>query len=551
MGALRDAAFLSILVTLIALAGLVPWAFAATARRRDRGGWLEAGIVLALTVGAFALRWGLPFHTLIHENHHGYTYVTSLTVLDARVDLFGVPSSFLVLFHLANRVLPVSDENLFLLNALASAAGVGAMYVLARAVFGSRLAAWTSATVLLLLPVAIGFAPTEEPAVLATGFFLWGAALAWRGARDRRFLLFVTGALLVAVAASVRDLFLLLALTLPLLLATGDRGAWRERWPTWLAWLALPALLLVPRALLLASLAARCANVPCGLVGTSMLFGEGRWIEWAPPLVPAWVTLAAGVALVWLGLRALRTRAWRVFGAVAGMLLVARVLGDLVNGGWFPSQFRYRYLELSLLALPVGWLADRGLGGGVSRGGARAWLAFAAAPLAGVVTLALAPEGARLDLPVVQEYRFFRDALGGLEERARFVSFDVAGQTIAPVTEGWLATVRPAWEVVKSDAWVRGERGDPGLPTYLLLDRTCFTRAHCQIGDDECGRAVATPRGRMSERCARVLESSRWEVVAEAPVRPTALAHLSALGGQPLDLPGFDAEVRIAILRAK
>lgn len=93
MGALREAAFLSLVLTLVASVALVPWAFVATARRRDRGWWLETATVLGLTTAA-----------------------------------------------------------------------VGAMYVLARAIFLSRLAAWTSATVLLLLPIAIGFAPTEEPA---------------------------------------------------------------------------------------------------------------------------------------------------------------------------------------------------------------------------------------------------------------------------------------------------------------------------------------------------------------------------------------------------
>ena len=161
---------------------LVPWSL----RRLLRQGAFdrrEALIVLGFVLVAFALRWFLPEHVLIHENRHGFRLLPGARNVgfwdaanNAATLSHGVFTSHGMLATLMERLIGAADA-FQVLGALCSSLTVGAVYALARQLTGSRAAAWTTAAALATLPVALLMAPTEECLVTAALFITAGAAL--------------------------------------------------------------------------------------------------------------------------------------------------------------------------------------------------------------------------------------------------------------------------------------------------------------------------------------------------------------------------------------
>jgi len=542
-------ALIAIFVNLLAALVAVPLALRGLLAGR-RGRIAREVLPVALLVGAaFVLRWGLPVHTTIHENHHGFNILWPLTSPVQNVSVFGIPWAFHVLVRLANALLPVSDETTFLVNVLLASAGVGGVAVFARVVFRSRLAGWAAGVTLLFLPIGIGMAATEESMVAGTGFFLCGAPLVWLGARDRAFVPLVAGLLLISLAAAQRDITLVLSASVPLLVLAAERGTpWQNRL-TWALALGVPFALLAPRAWLTVSALQDCGRVPCGVMGFPRVQFLDWWLEGQAPFVPTWVTVASALGVVLLVVRAPFTRAWRAPLAVVGCLAVARVSAGLVTGGYFPSHLRHGFLATSLLALPVGWLVARLVEGVPRLAPHLARAVFVLVPIGGALSLAVNRDGAVFDFPIANEYRFLRDTLAGQEPRARFVSLDLPGSPLPPVTEPWVHTFQPAWEAVPLARWLAGDRGRGEAPTYLVLDRSCFTEAACPAEPRRCGTPTPSPFGALNQRCAQALASAPWQKVAELEIVASTYADLCRRLGQPLDLRSFDEPVRVAILR--
>jgi hypothetical protein len=561
-----------VFLQVLGIAVLAPWVALELRERWRPEHRLDVAASLALFALAFALRWWLPAHAFLHENHHSYEFDAD-GPLTAYLTEHGVVSSHLALAWLWRLVTPLADEPIFQMNALASSVAVVGMYWLGRLLFGSRLVGWSAACLLALLPVAILAAPTEEFLVSATGLCLAGLPLCYAGARPETggWATLHAGALLVALGSSAREIAQPLAALGPLaMLAAMERrpspstetdaaarARRRSAWSRIGSATALMVATLAPRAIAILTVA-RGAPVPrfMGAPRFPFAWHPGRgfdaedWIGWSAPYVPRWLGLLAMVSMALLVGDALRRRRLGPALVAVGGFALAQAASGMVVSGWFPTHLRHQQAAIALAMLGPGWLIGAA-GTALSRGSrwanAAAW---ALAPAAGALTLGAAPAGYRLQAPIVDEYRFFHDTLRGLPPRATALYFppveDESGAAIPHLARGWLASLRPSWHLLPVDALPRV----PGeAPTYLLLDRTCFLNHACITKPTTCerpevvaaARAFASPYGRMSDECHRALESAPWKEVARKSI--------VRLDGREYDLPSLDPIVDIAVLQ--
>lgn len=549
-GSLMGALFLALALGSIAagprvvaeLAG-VPW----SGRRRD------ALLGAALFGLAFALRWTLAAHTLIHENHHGYHHVASLGPVNESAESHGVPSSHILLLRLFGAVVGASDEATFLFDALLSASAVVALAAFTAQVTGSRPAGWVAASLLGLQPLAIALGPTDEFLVSASGLCLVGMALLHAGARFGLRATLAVGAALVGLGSGAREVTLpLSALAIPALLSARTRAG-ETPWRPALAACGALALTLLPQAVLLILAWHRQPSTP-GYFGAPALpwaiagASVGRnahWVGWFEPFVPRWQAWAMLVAPALLALWCAARRDGRLALGVLLPAAIALIEGGLVRSGWFPTHLRHQLLSMGLLLLPVaacaGLIADR-LG---PRWGA---LVPAAVALLAAVSLVRRPLGYRPGLALTGEYQFFRRTLAASPRDGVVVTFEDDPLTHLPPS--WLAVQRPAWSAIRAEALpallAAGER----RPLFLLLDRACFIDLTCFApGASGCGDprlrgtlpGVDTPYGRLLPQCALALGAAPWRVVATRVLPRTRPPQL--------EMPGVDATVRLAVLR--
>ena len=172
---------------------------------------------------------------------------------------------------------------------------------------------------------------------------------------------------------------------------------------------------------------------------------------------------------------------------------------------------------------------------------------FAAVALGGGLSLAVNLPGAVLDLPMVREYRFFRDGLTALEPDAAYVSFDAPGSPLPPVTERWMAAVKPGWRPIPYERWMAGVRSR--RPVYALFDRSCFTDGRCPSDPRSCATPHESDLGLINDRCHAVLASAGWSQVDRLELDVVPYETRVAPFRQPVDLPSFATPVRLAILR--
>jgi hypothetical protein len=517
------------------LAG-VPW----VGRRRD------AALGAALFVLAFALRWGLATHTLIHENHHGYHHVSSLGAVNESAESHGVPSAHILLLRLFGAVVGVADESTFLFDALLSATSVVALAAFAAQVTGSRAAGWAAAALLGLQPLAIALGPTDEFLVSGSGLCLAGMALLHAGARDGLRGTLALGTALLCLGAGAREVTLpLSALAVPALLSARTPSR-RTPWRAALAVCGAMTLLLLPQAVQVL-LAWRQQTATPGYFGSPALpwafdGAVGRnahWMGWFEPFIPRWQAWAMLGSPVLLALWCVARRDGRLALGVLLPAAVALLEGGLVRSGWFPTHLRHQLLSMALLLLPVAacvGLAARGLG---PRWGAAAPAAVA---LLAAVSLARRPLGYRPDLPLTAEYHFFRDVLAAAPRDATAVTFDDDPLTHLPAQ--WIAVQRPSWSIIRAAA-LPSLRPGRDRPVFLMLDRACFIDRSSFPAPSEGGAApqpmTASPYGRLLPQCARALGAAPWRVVATRP--------LARSRPPQFEMPSADAVVRLAVLR--
>jgi hypothetical protein len=539
----------------VALAAGAAYALRPPPRAGRRADW-AAG--LALVAAAFALRWWLPVHALVHENRHGYGFVPR-NPLEAIVQSHNVASAHLTLYGLFHALTPWPAESMFQMNACFSALAVGGTWFFAREAFGARLVAWTCACLLLLQPLAIALAPTEEFMVSAAGLALCGMAVLAAGARggDRRLL--AAGLALVGLAATSREVALPLAALAPVAILAGSDRSRPLPWRLALAASAALGVALLPQALNVLQANAADPHSNTIITPPHLPFNFGRlsldlnWVGWQAPYIPRWMGWLIVVAVPAVFARAAQRRDPRLALAGGLTVVIAQAQGGLTGVGWFPSNMRHQYLAMAMAMLPVGWLIGSALEwvrARAPRAGRGAW---GVALAAGAATLAAAPAGYRIDLPTTQEYRFLRGALGSVPPGARLYYLDLPVLGYGNALANWFQAnvrdldVRPVERVAS-----RAADGDP-RPSFLLIDRSCFLNAACFDGrtPDECFRPevrAAQPLvpgrfGRMHPACRSALDAAPWREVAGRDLRTPSPA-----GAFYYDLPSADAVVHVALL---
>lgn len=522
-----------------------PW----DTRRRD----VLLGV--GLFAAAFALRWGLASHALVHENHHGYHHVSSSGPVNTWAESHGVPSSHMLLLNLFGAVVGVSDESTFLFDASLSAVAVVALAVFTVQVTGSRHAGWAAAALLGLQPLAIALGPTEEFLVSASGLCLAGMALLHAGARLGLRATLALGVALLCLGAGSREVTLpLSALALPAMLSART-AAGRPPWRATLAVCAAVAVLLLPQAIRVIvawrSLGATPAYfgapvVPWLFDGGASLHGRNpRWMGWFEPFIPRWEGWAMVCAPALLGLWCTARRDARLAVGVLLPAATALLQGGLTRSGWFPTHLRHQLLAMALLLLPVA--ACVGLLAGTLPARVRALLPAVIALLA-AVSLARRPGGYHLDLALTQEYRFFRQALAAAPAEGVAVAFD--DDPLSHLPGSWISVQRPSWAVIPSGSLPAVVASRSHRSLFLTLDRACFVDVTClTLGLSGCGDtrlrdvipSVPTAFGHVTPQCARALEQVPWRVVATRTVQRTRAPNL--------EMPSVDEAVHIALLR--
>ncbi len=501
----------------------------------------------ALFLLAFALRWALATHTLIHENHHGYHHVSSFSVVNESAESHGVSSSHILLLRLFGAVVGVSDESTFLFDALLSSAAVVGLAVVAAQATGTRAGAWAAGALLALQPLSIVLGPTEEFLVSASGLCLVGMALLHAGASHGLRTTLALGVALLCLGAGSREITLPLAtLALPALLSARTRDG-AVPWRAALAVCGAMTVLLLPQAVLVLFAWHRQAATR-GTFGAPSFpwvvgpFGRNQhWVGWFEPFIPRWQAWAMMLAPVLLAIWCAARRDARL--AVGALLpaVIGMLLGGILGSGWFPTHLRHQLFSMALLLLPIAAcvaLLARALG---PRRGA---LAPAAVALLAAVSLARRPLGYRPALALTAEYHFFRGALAAAPRDAAVVTFEDDPLTHLPWS--WLRVQRPQWMQVRAGALPALPPDSGRRPVYLLLDRSCFVdpssfpAAPLPAGT-AAPAAVATPYGRMHSQCARALGAAPWREVA---TRRLARPHPPMF-----EMPSLDAEVRLAVLR--
>jgi hypothetical protein len=511
---LRSACFTGMLLNIVAALFLLAEFF--WDGRRNLSISKQEKIVLAgLFACSFLLRWLVPYHTLIHENHHGFLQF-NIRTLEPETYFYGaLPSSSMFLQHLFGLIFPHTDEGVFLFNAILSSSAVPGAYVFARKVFDSVLAAWTSAVLLMFLPVAIAMAPTEEFMVTAAGMVFWGGAFIWSGNRscDRGTLLL--GVLLVCLASSVRDVAVVLGALIPVLIFASEGMSLKRGWRFWTGWLMVPVLLLGPRAVTLILGYISGSNVPTpGLTGFPSIWKEWWLIALSAPFIPVAMGILTQLSLIAMVVNAKNSRQWQPAFAIVVFWLITVMEAGIVKGGYFPCHLRHHYLSFSFMVLPVGWMWAKIIEK-ASNGRALVRItAFSVPALAGLTLLLLNMDGAIIDTVAVQEYRFFREGVGRLESKAQVIVLERNSIGLDPFEEGWLRTIKPEWEFIKNGEWLKGERGNTDLPTYVLLDRTCFTDLECHVKPEKCEPFLGSPFGSMIRHCHELITDGKWRSIA-------------------------------------
>lgn len=512
-------------------------------RDRARLDRRDLAAVLGLFLAAVALRWTLPLHLPIHENKHGYLVQPYLPLADG-VAPHDMVSGHRLLIKLYTYLGPLGREPAFEMNVLFSALAVAGMYTLARALFGSRLAAWSAGTLLLFQPLAIMMAPTEEYLVSTSGLCLAGLSLLWIGARDERLPALLAGAALVGLGASAREITMPLSVLVPVFFLAATPPGRAIAWRRGLLACAVVAAGLAPIAA--ATLAANRAHggAPAFIGWPHWPFGlQGRdrlWVGWQTPYIPTWMGWLAVASIAALAVHARRSHEHRRASIAALIALaVAQGVGSLVTG-WFPSILRHQLFAMALLALPSGWLIGR-----LDRVPRARALAFAIVPALGAVTLLAAPEGYFLDTPQSQEYRFFQSTIARLPPQARAVLIPREGRAPEhlPVELFWV--LAPEWDSMRSRDLPSLVRQGSDRPVYLFLDRTCFMRTACIDGGQACqsdnvDKLAPTPYGQVHERCEAALRAAPWTEVARRQIQ--------RVDGLGYDLPSVDPVITLAVL---
>lgn len=532
----------------LALAAIAYLALCFTAqdlvRRRERIDRRDVAIPAALFAVALALRWFLPVHTLIHENHHGYQ-VDPLLPLDLEVTRSGMVYGQLVLVKLYAYLAPHGREPVFELNVIASALAVPGMYALARQLFADRLAAWSSAIWLVLQPISILMAPTEEFLVTASGLCLAGMPLVWLGARERLLAPLVAGASLIGLAACARDVTLPLAALAPITVLCAAPPSARLPWRAAIGVAIALAIPLAPFAIGVL-LATRAQGGTPGFVHLPRVpFFDARWVGWRAPHVPLWMGAFGVASLAALAIEAARKPDLRRGAIVAlAAFTIAQAAGGVVQSTWFPSMLRHQLFAMALLVLPMGWLyarlVERAPRPAIQR------LAWALPPALGVASLIAAPNGHRTDGPLAREYRFFDDAVRALPDRMRAARLAHHPERPDHLPEAFFWSRRPAWEIAPASELAALARRGSDRPVVLLLDRACFVDLRCIDGRRGCREDAPlegtepTPYGRAHRDCAEALRAVPWTEHARLPIaRPEDPA---------VDLPSMDREVTLAVL---
>ena len=125
---------------------------------------------VALTLGAFLLRWMWPEHTVFHENHHGYDYLRSIE--SGLGQTYGFASSYIILMHEWTQGFVPIDDGVFGINALFSALQCPLLALLIARLSKSNLAGVIAGIMWALTPHAIRLAPTETYFNFVTCLFL-------------------------------------------------------------------------------------------------------------------------------------------------------------------------------------------------------------------------------------------------------------------------------------------------------------------------------------------------------------------------------------------
>ena len=273
---------------------------------------------------------------------------------------------------------------------------------------------------------------------------------------------------------------------------------------------------------------------------------------WQRPFIPTWmgwlfVVSFVATLLAWMG----RRLPWRMAAMGLGVPLIAWAQGGLVSAGWFPSTLRHQLFAMATLVLPAGWLFARGLDLLPRSGRVGPALRWGLAPLLGVVTLAAAPDGYALRIPLSQEYQFFTRTLRALPDRGSVVVLELSHQY--HLTPDWLSSHRPDWRQLTPDQLPPPSRGSAG-PIFLFIDRTCFLNTACfgdqgrdarPCRDPEVIANLSTrpsPYGRMLPHCRAVLDALPWQEVAHRTLRRPP-------DDRFYDLPSIEDAATVAVLR--
>ena len=128
---------------------------------------------------------------------------------------------------------------------------------------------------------------------------------------------------------------------------------------------------------------------------------------------------------------------------------------------------------------------------------------------------------------------------------------DWPGRRIAPVTKGWVRTIKPGWRPLEVRDWGQIGSREGRATTYLILDRSCFTEEACTMDPRSCGTPYPSPYGSLNVHCHEALAAADWRLVADIEIDASRYQLLADRFRQPIDLVSYDQKVRVAILRAK
>ncbi|MFT6400571.1 MAG: hypothetical protein ACJAYU_005349 [Bradymonadia bacterium] len=526
---------------------------AAIAIRRSRSGaWRQArpDLVVAGTLAgiAFSLRLMLSPRGFAHETGHAWLNPARMAY-ESMGFLHGLPSSQLIAGGFLGLAVPGEDA-LIAMNLGMSSLSIAAMYVLVRIVWDSRFAGTISALTLAFLPLSIAYSGSELALVFAAAVLLMGLAMVAFGSKAANRPALVCGACFVAIAAMTRiETLSYPALGLLVCLVSSRAGGTsKRRWQDAAIVVALPALFLAPRAVLLmvdkfAEGSSRFVSFPVFAPAGS---SDWVWIWQYDPFVPTWLCLATAVAFAIVTVRGIMQRDWRGPLLLWGLYVVLQGVGSLVHGGWHPSIFRHQFAAVSLCVLATGpalWV-----------------LAQAVRPrrfvLAAVVVAWTTALGASIvtrsaaianETPLLAEHRFALRALPLM---------DGTGCLVAPVLELKGVDGPSSWFLARGGVGtVVTESGieaciETGDPVYFYLGRTCYSHPDTGAGASTTASTAGASESLLA--CAQLLSEHEWTELISTTIETRTpvisdLAERGYPGGD--DFPIVDQAVTIALYR--